>query len=405
MIVSEVRMNTIEKLRRKTAEIINESELIERIESGKTLRVKLGADPTAPDLHLGHYVVLRKLRDFQELGHRVIFIIGDFTGLVGDPSGRSKTRPTLTREQIDANAQTYFEQVFKILDRDKTEVRYNSEWLSKITFEEWFRICSNFTIARILERDDFLNRFKNDIPIYFHEFFYPIMQAYDSVAIQADVELGGTDQKFNLLVGRKLLEMKGMQPQIAMILPILRGTDGVDKMSKSLDNYISISENPDSMYGKTMSIPDNLISEYFYLVLDKDEEEAKEIDRMINSQKVNPMKLKMELARGIVELFHSREDAQRAEENFVKVFSKRELPEDAEELDATSFAIDGKVEIVKFLISNGIVSSNSEVKRLVQQGAIKVNQQKVANFKELVKINNGDILRIGKKKFFKIVIK
>ncbi len=405
MIVSEVRMNAIEKLRRKTAEIINESELIERIESGKTLRVKLGADPTAPDLHLGHYVVLRKLRDFQELGHRVIFIIGDFTGLVGDPSGRSKTRPTLTREQIDANAQTYFEQVFKILDRDKTEVRYNSEWLSKITFEEWFRICSNFTIARILERDDFLNRFKNDIPIYFHEFFYPIMQAYDSVAIQADVELGGTDQKFNLLVGRKLLEMKNMQPQIAMILPILRGTDGVDKMSKSLDNYIGISENPDSMYGKTMSIPDNLISEYFYLVLDKDEEEAKEIDRMINSQKVNPMKLKMELARGIVELFHSREDAQRAEENFVKVFSKRELPEDAEELDATSFAIDGKVEIVKFLISNGIVSSNSEVKRLVQQGAIKVNQQKVANFKEPVKINNGDILRIGKKKFFKIVIK
>lgn len=398
-------MNTIEKLRRKTAEIINESELIERIESGKTLRVKLGADPTAPDLHLGHYVVLRKLRDFQELGHRVIFIIGDFTSLVGDPSGRSKTRPALTREQIDANAQTYFEQVFKILDRDKTEVRYNSEWLSKITFEEWFRICSNFTIARILERDDFLNRFKNNIPIYFHEFFYPIMQAYDSVAIQADVELGGTDQKFNLLVGRKLLEMKDMQPQIAMILPILRGTDGVDKMSKSLDNYIGISENPDSMYGKTMSIPDNLISEYFYLVLDKDEEEAKEIDRMINSQKVNPMKLKMELARGIVELFHSREDAQRAEENFVKVFSKRELPEDAEELDATSFAIDGKVEIVKFLISNGIVSSNSEVKRLVQQGAIKVNQQKVANFKEPVKINNGDILRIGKKKFFKIVIK
>lgn len=398
-------MNTIEKLRRKTAEIINESELIERIESGKTLRVKLGADPTAPDLHLGHYVVLRKLRDFQELEHRVIFIIGDFTSLVGDPSGRSKTRPALTREQIDANAQTYFEQVFKILDRDKTEVRYNSEWLSKITFEEWFRICSNFTIARILERDDFLNRFKNNIPIYFHEFFYPIMQAYDSVAIQADVELGGTDQKFNLLVGRKLLEMKNMQPQIAMILPILRGTDGVDKMSKSLDNYIGISENPDSMYGKTMSIPDNLISEYFYLVLDKDEEEAKEIDRMINSQKVNPMKLKMELARGIVELFHSREDAQIAEENFVKVFSKRELPEDAEELDATSFAIDGKVEIVKFLISNGIVSSNSEVKRLVQQGAIKVNQQKVANFKELVKINNGDILRIGKKKFFKIVIK
>ena len=405
MIVSEVRMNTIEKLRRKTAEIINESELIERIESGKTLRVKLGADPTAPDLHLGHYVVLRKLRDFQELGHRVIFIIGDFTGLVGDPSGRSKTRPTLTREQIDANAQTYFEQVFKILDRDKTEVRYNSEWLSKITFEEWFRICSNFTIARILERDDFLNRFKSDIPIYFHEFFYPIMQAYDSVAIKADVELGGADQKFNLLFGRKLLEIRGMQPQVAIIMPLLRGTDGIDKMSKSLGNYIGINEDPDSMYGKTMSIPDNLISEYFYLVLDRDEEEAREIDRLISSQEVNPMKLKMELAREIVSLFHAKEEAEKAEENFLKIFSKRELPEDAEELDATSFVSNGKVDIVKFLIGKGIVNSNSEVKRLVQQGAIKINQQKIADFKKPVNINNGDILRVGKKKFFKIVTK
>jgi len=398
-------MFAIERLRRKTVEIINESELIERIESGKTLRVKLGADPTAPDLHLGHYIVLRKLRDFQELGHRVVFIIGDFTGLVGDPSGRSKTRPSLSREQIQENAQTYFEQVFKILDRDKTEVRFNSEWLSKITFEEWFKICSNFTIARILERDDFLNRFKNDIPIYFHEFFYPIMQAYDSVAIQADVELGGTDQKFNLLVGRKLLEIKGMQPQIAMIMPILRGTDGIDKMSKSLGNYIGISEDPDSMYGKTMSIPDNLISEYFYLVLDKDEKEAKEIDTMINMQKVNPMKLKMELAKGIVELFHSKEEAERAEENFVKVFSKRELPGDAKELDATPFAVNGEIDIVKFFMANGIVESNSEVKRLVQQGAIKINQQKIVSFKKPVKISNGDILRVGKKKFFRIVIK
>jgi tyrosyl-tRNA synthetase len=405
MIIPEVRMFAIERLRRKTVEIINESELIERIESGKTLRVKLGADPTAPDLHLGHYIVLRKLRDFQELGHRVVFIIGDFTGLVGDPSGRSKTRPSLSREQIQENAQTYFEQVFKILDRDKTEVRFNSEWLSKITFEEWFKICSNFTIARILERDDFLNRFKNDIPIYFHEFFYPIMQAYDSVAIQADVELGGTDQKFNLLVGRKLLEIKGMQPQIAMIMPILRGTDGIDKMSKSLGNYIGISEDPDSMYGKTMSIPDNLISEYFYLVLDKDEKEAKEIDTMINMQKVNPMKLKMELAKGIVELFHSKEEAERAEENFVKVFSKRELPGDAKELDATPFAVNGEIDIVKFFMANGIVESNSEVKRLVQQGAIKINQQKIVSFKKPVKISNGDILRVGKKKFFRIVIK
>lgn len=405
MLVSEVIMNVIEKLKRKTVEIINESELIERIYSKKPLRVKLGADPTAPDLHLGHYIVLRKLRDFQEFGHRVIFIIGDFTGLVGDPSGRSRTRPSLTHEEIEENAQTYFKQVFKILDRSKTEVRYNSEWLSKITFEEWFRICSNFTIARILERDDFLNRFKNDIPIYFHEFFYPVMQAYDSVAIQADVELGGTDQKFNLLFGRKLLEIKNMQPQVAIIMPLLRGTDGIDKMSKSFGNYIGISEDPDSMYGKTMSIPDNLISEYFYLVLDKDEEEVKEIERVINSQKANPMELKMELARGIVRLFHSEEEARKAEENFIKIFSRRELPEDAEELDATSFVINGKVDIIKFLIGKRIVNSNSEVKRLVQQGAIKVNQQKITDFKEPICIKNGDILKIGKKKFFKIVIK
>ena len=397
--------SAFDKLKRKTVEIINEIELKERLDTKKPLRVKLGADPTAPDLHLGHYIVLRKLRDFQELGHQIVFIIGDFTGLVGDPSGRSKTRPSLTHEEIEENAQTYFRQVFKVLDKNKTDVRYNSEWLSKITFEEWFRICSNFTIARILERDDFLNRFKSDIPIYFHEFFYPIMQAYDSVAIKADVELGGTDQKFNLLFGRKLLEIKGMQPQVAIIMPLLRGTDGIDKMSKSFGNYIGINEDPDSMYGKTMSIPDNLISEYFYLILDRDEEEAREIDRLISFQEVNPMKLKMKLAREIVSLFHAKEEAEKAEENFLKIFSKRELPEDAEELDATSFVSNGKMDIVKFLISKGIVSSNSEVKRLVQQGAVKINQQKIIDFKKPVYINNGDILRVGKKKFFKIITK
>jgi tyrosyl-tRNA synthetase len=405
MLVSEEIMHAIEKLKRKTVEIINEAELIEKINVNKSLIVKLGADPTAPDLHLGHYVVLKKLRDFQELGHHIVFIIGDFTALIGDPSGRSKTRPYLSKEDITSNSETYFKQVFKILDKDKTEVRYNSEWLKEITFEEWFRICSNFTIARILERDDFLNRFKSDIPIYFHEFFYPIMQAYDSVAIRADVELGGTDQKFNLLVGRKLLEIKGFNPQVAVIMPILRGTDGVDKMSKSLGNYIGISEDPVTMYGKTMSIPDDLIAEYFYLILDKEDKEVKEIENSIKTQKVNPMKLKMELARGIVELFHSTEEAEKSEKNFLKIFSKRELPEDAEEFDASTFISNGKVDIIRLLVSRGIVSSNSEVKRLIQQGAISVNNRKITDYKESVMLKNNDILRIGKKKFLKILIK
>ncbi|MGB9694505.1 MAG: tyrosine--tRNA ligase [Caldisericaceae bacterium] len=392
------------KIKKKTVEIINENELRERLASQKVLRVKLGADPTAPDLHLGHYVVLRKLRDFQELGHKVVFIIGDFTGLVGDPSGRSKTRPALTKEQIESNAKTYFEQVFSILDKEKTEVRFNSEWLSKITFEQWFRICSNFTLARILERDDFLNRFNADIPIFFHELFYPIMQAYDSVAIEADVELGGTDQKFNLLMGRRLQEAKGMAPQIAMIMPILRGLDGEQKMSKSLGNYIGITENPDSMYGKVMSIPDGLIAEYYFLVLDKSEDEAKEIEDKINSGKENPMLLKKNLAREIVKLFHSEKEAQEAEDNFTRIFSRRELPENASELDLTAYSTDGSVDITEILTSLNIVESKSEVKRLIQQGAIKINNERVEDFRKPLKVKNGDILRVGKKQFFKIIV-
>jgi len=397
--------DSLQKIKRKTVEIINESELAERLEQGKVLRIKLGADPTAPDLHLGHYVVLRKLRDFQELGHKIVFIIGDFTGLVGDPSGRSKTRPALSREQIESNAKTYFEQVFTILDKNKTEVRFNSEWLSKITFEEWFRLCSNFTLARILERDDFLNRFNNDTPIFFHELFYPIMQAYDSVATTADVELGGTDQKFNLLMGRRLQEAKGIAPQIVMIMPILRGLDGEQKMSKSLGNYIGITEDPNSMFGKVMSIPDSLISEYYFLVLDKNEEEAKEIDEIVKSGKENPMILKKNLAKEIVKLFHSESDAKKAEENFTKIFSKKELPENAEELDLTNYVTDGKVDIVKALTSLKAVESNSEVKRLIQQGAIKINNKRIEDFKKPLTIISGDILRIGKKQFYKIVIK
>jgi tyrosyl-tRNA synthetase len=396
------KMNAFEKIKNKTVEIINEKELKERLKEGKKLRVKLGADPTAPDLHLGHYVVLRKLRDFQELGHIVVFIIGDFTALIGDPSGRSKTRPPLTRKQIEENAKTYFEQVFKILDKDKTEIHFNSEWLSKIDLEQWIKIASRFTVARILERDDFLNRYRSGIPIFFHEFFYPVMQAYDSVAIKADVELGGTDQKFNLMMGRRLQEAYEMPPQIAMIMPILRGLDGTKKMSKSLGNYVGITEDANSMFGKIMSIPDKLISEYYFLILDKSEEKAKEIENIIKNGKENPMKLKITLAREITALFHNKKEADEAEENFKKVFSNRETPEDIEELDAGEYSENGLLDIVKLLSEKKLAKSKSDAKRLIQQGAVKLNGSKVTNFKAPVPVKSGDILKIGKRKFFKI---
>jgi len=395
-------MDAFEKIKRKTVEIINEDELKKKLSSGKKLRVKLGCDPTAPDLHLGHYVVLRKLKDFQELGHEVVFIIGDFTALIGDPSGRSKTRPPLSKEQIQENAKTYFEQVFKVLDKDKTEVRYNSEWLSKITFEDWFRLCSNFTLARILERDDFQNRFNANIPIFFHELFYPLMQAYDSYAIDADVELGGTDQKFNLIMGRHLLEVKGKEPQIAIIMPILRGLDGEQKMSKSLGNYVGITEDPQTMFGKIMSIPDTLIAEYYYLVLDVDDNKAKEIEDMVKSGSVNPRDLKLELAKGIVEIFHGKAEAEKAYENFIKVFSKKELPDEVEEIDVSKYVSNDELDVVNLLVDLKILPSKSEVKRLIEQGGLKINDEKIASFKEKPKVKNGDILRVGKKQFYKI---
>ena len=397
-------MDAFEKIKGKTVEIINEDELKDRLKLNRPLRVKLGADPTAPDLHLGHYVVLRKLRDFQELGHTVVFIIGDFTALIGDPSGKSKTRPPLSREQIQENAKTYFDQVFTILDKNKTEIHYNSEWLSKIDLEQWIRIASNFTVARILERDDFFNRYKKGVPIFFHEFFYPIMQAYDSVAIKADVELGGTDQKFNLMIGRKLQESYDMMPQIAIIMPILRGLDGVKKMSKSLGNYVGITEEPDSMFGKIMSIPDELISEYYFLVLDKSEKEAKEIDEIVKSGKENPMKLKLKLAHDIVALFHSEKDADAAEERFKNIFSARKTPEDVEELSTKKYLDEtGKLDIVMLLFENKIVGSKSEARRLMKQGAVRLNDKKLLDPMKTYEFSEGDILKVGKRKFYKLM--
>ncbi|MCD6106864.1 MAG: tyrosine--tRNA ligase [Caldisericaceae bacterium] len=397
-------VTSLKKIKDGAVEIIRINELEKRLTSGGKLRIKLGADPTAPDLHLGHYIVLRKLRDFQELGHTVVFIIGDFTALIGDPSGRSKTRPSLSIEQIEENAKTYFEQVFKILDKDKTEIRFNSEWLSKISLEKWIRIASKFTIARILERDDFLTRYESGTPIFFHEFFYPVMQAYDSVAIKADVELGGTDQKFNLLMGRKLQESMNMAPQIAIIMPILRGTDGIKKMSKSLKNYIGITENPVTMFGKVMSIPDTLISEYYSLVLQKSEKESKEIDKIIQDGKENPMKLKMQLAKEIVTLFHSQEDANIAKENFKNIFSKKEMPENMEELDIAKFIQDGKANVVVMLNEKGIVKSKSDAKRLIKQGGIQINGKKLKDFKNPIPLKKGDVIKVGKLKFFRITV-
>ncbi len=396
-------MDAFEKIKKKTVEIINEDELKDRLKLNRPLRIKLGADPTAPDLHLGHYVVLRKLRDFQELGHMVVFIIGDFTALIGDPSGKSKTRPPLSREQIRENAKTYFDQVFTILDKNKTEIHYNSEWLSKIDLEQWIRIASNFTVARILERDDFFNRYKKGVPIFFHEFFYPIMQAYDSVAIKADVELGGTDQKFNLMIGRKLQESYDMMPQIAIIMPILRGLDGVKKMSKSLGNYVGITEEPDSMFGKIMSIPDELISEYYFLVLDRSEEDAKEIDKIIRTGKENPMNLKLKLAHDIVALFRSEKDADMAEERFKNIFSARKIPEDVEELDVKECLDEaGKLNVVILLFENKIVDSKSEARRLMKQGAVRMNDKKLLNPMQTYEFSEGDILKVGKRKFYKL---
>ncbi len=396
-------MEAFEKIKGKTVEIINDNELKDRLKLDRPLRVKLGADPTAPDLHLGHYVVLRKLRDFQELGHTVVFIIGDFTALIGDPSGKSKTRPPLSRKQIQENAKTYFDQVFTILDKNKTEIHYNSEWLSKIDLEQWIRIASNFTVARILERDDFFNRYKKGVPIFFHEFFYPIMQAYDSVAIKADVELGGTDQKFNLMIGRKLQESYDMMPQIAIIMPILRGLDGVKKMSKSLGNYVGITEEPDSMFGKIMSIPDELISEYYFLVLDKSEEEAKEIDEIIKSGKENPMNLKLKLAHDIVALFHSEKDADAAEERFKNIFSARKIPEDIEELNTRKYLDEsGKLDVVVLLFENKITNSKSEARRLMKQGAVRLNDKKLLDPRQTYAFSNGDVLKVGKRKFYKL---
>ncbi|MES0340783.1 MAG: tyrosine--tRNA ligase [Candidatus Humimicrobiaceae bacterium] len=381
--------------------------LRESIDNNKPLKVKLGLDPTAPDIHLGHTVVLNKLRHFQDLGHKAILIIGDYTARIGDPSGRSSLRPKLSPEIIDENAETYMKQAFKILDPDKTEMVKNSKWLQNLKFEEILGLTSRFTVARMLERDDFKKRFKANISIAIMEFLYPIMQAYDSVAIEADIELGGTDQRFNLLMGRELQKDLGQRPQIAITMPILVGTDGTNKMSKSLGNYIGVDEHPNEVFGKIMSIPDEVMMDYYILLTRLEASEIRTIESDLKSEKLNPSIAKRQLAKIIIEYLYGPGEAAASEENFNLLFKKKQVPDDVEEFQISrGEAGEGGMWIVSILVESGLVSSNGEGRRMVKQGAIKLNGVKIDDDSMEIGLKDidGKILQKGKRHFRKIII-
>ncbi len=388
----------ISLIKRGTVEIISEEELIEKIRKKGKLRVKFGADPSAPDLHLGHTVALRKLRHFQDLGHTVIFIIGDFTAMIGDPSGRNTTRKRLSREEVTENAKTYQEQVFKILDKSKTEVVYNSEWFNKITFEEVLNLTSKYTVARMLERDDFEKRYKNGIPISIMEFLYPLMQGYDSVMVKADVEIGGTDQKFNLLVGRELQIEFSQDPQVVITLPLLEGTDGVRKMSKSYGNYIAINDKPLDMFGKIMSIPDELIFKYLELLTDIPMEEINKMKKEIENGS-NPRDYKALLARKIVSFFYNENEAEKANNEFDKIFKYKDIPDEVEKIEVKA----GEYTITNLLVEIKAMPSKSEVRRMIQGGGLYVNNQRITDVNFTIKLDKETLIKIGKRKFFKII--
>lgn len=394
-------------IRRGVVEILPEQGLVEKLKvaiaEGKPLKVKLGLDPTAPDIHLGHTVVLRKLKQFQDLGHKIIIIIGDFTGRIGDPTGKSETRKQLTEEQLIANAKTYETQIFRILDEGKTEVRFNSEWLAPLNFADVIRLASKYTVARMMEREDFTKRFKEGRPISIHEFFYPLMQGYDSVALTADIEFGGTDQKFNLLMGRHLQEEFGQKPQIAIMVPILEGLDGVQKMSKSLGNYIGISEEPGTIYGKAMSIPDELMVRYFELVTDVSNEELIRIRSGLKDGSLHPRDMKMYLASTLVRLYHGENAAITAEDEFKRIFQRGDMPTEIAEIQVERAALqDGKVWVAKLITLAGLTASTSEAKRSIQQGAFRLDGDKFENADCDVNVCDGMVLQIGKRKFARI---
>jgi tyrosyl-tRNA synthetase len=419
-------------LRKGAAEIIREEDLRAKLEAsrkaGKPLRVKLGVDPTAPDLHLGHTVVLRKLKHFQDLGHTAIFLVGDFTAMVGDPTGQSETRPPLTREQVDANAKTYLEQVYKILNKDETEVKYNSEWLGKLTSHEIVQLCGKYRLARMLEREDFRSRLTNNLPISVHELLYPLLQAYDSVALEADVELGATEQKFNLLVGREIQREYGQASQVALTMPILVGLDGQRKMSKSLGNYVGISEAPSDMFGKLMSLSDEMMWPYFDLVTDRTHEEIAALAAEVKSGAKHPMDVKMALAEDIIAGFHGADAARKAAAEFQRVFRDREAPEQVKEITFQRMGLghfqwnqqDGVVTLTKVLpvSSTGIekwtrllfeleqVSSASEAERIIKGRGFEVDGKTISDPSAKIDLNQPSthMLKIGKKKFLRIVV-
>lgn len=391
-------------IRRGVSEIIREEDLARKIEqslkTGKPLIVKLGCDPSRPDLHLGHSVVLRKLRQFQDLGHQAVLIVGDFTGMIGDPSGRSKTRPALSLEETRRNGQSYFEQATKILSTKKIQMLYNSQWLSTMSFADVIGLASKYTVARMLERDDFERRYRAGEPISIHEFLYPLAQAMDSVAIRSDIELGGTDQKFNLLVGREIQRENGIDPQVAITLPILIGTDGAEKMSKSLENYIALNESPREIYGKTLSIPDTLIAEYFLLATDIPTADLEAIKSQLEAKSVNPRDVKRRLARELVRTYYSERDARAAEEEFDRIFVKKDLPDEIPECAIK--AEDGAVNILRLLTETKLASSNGEARRLIEQGGVSVDGERVRDPSTTIPISNGVIVKVGKRKFLKV---
>ncbi|WP_018751605.1 tyrosine--tRNA ligase [Paenibacillus sanguinis] len=395
---------------RGVVEIVPEDELkqkiIKSVVTGQALKVKLGLDPSAPDIHVGHTVVMQKLRQFQELGHQVQLIIGDFTGRIGDPTGKSETRKELTEEDVQRNAETYRQQIFKILDPKKTHVHFNSEWLAPMTFADVVKLSAKVTVARMLERDDFTKRYTSNMPISIHEFFYPLMQGMDSVALESDIELGGTDQKFNLLMGRTLQKEYGKETQVAIMTPIIEGLDGVQKMSKSLGNYIGIDEEPNEIYGKAMSVPDELMLKYYELVTDLSNEELEALAEGVKSREVHPRDAKMKLAYTLVRMYHGKEAAEGAQEHFVTVFQQRALPEDIEDKEIPGTELeDGKIRLTKLLTLIGFASSNGEAKRSVQQGAVKLNEEKLADPNAELELVGGEIIQVGKRKFAKLTIK
>ena len=399
MISSEEQIDIISK---NVVEILPESSLEKKIkksiDNNIPLNIKLGCDPSRPDLHIGHSVVLNKLKDFQDLGHNIILVIGDFTAMIGDPTGRNKTRPQISLKETHDNAQTYIKQVSKILNIEKTRVVYNSKWLNEISFTKVIELCSKFTVAQFLEREDFSNRYKGGKPISLHEFMYPLAQAYDSVYLRADIEIGGTDQKFNLLLGRQLQKEYNMSQQVTLTMPLLEGTDGVDKMSKSYNNYIAFNDSPNDMYGKILSIPDNLLLKYYLLVANISTQEIEDYKLLLKMDKITYRDLKRKLARDIIKIYYNEKFASQAEINFDKIFIKKDVPD-----DIPIYKMSMSEKIVDVIHNSNLVNSKSEIKRLIKQGAVKINEETVSDIQLTIDSTKEVVVKIGKRKFLKII--